>query len=227
MKKIPVLYIWICCITFWMGTNVFGQEGNNVPSQVINNIPPNGMLITAPGTYVFGNDITWSPTSAAVAITIEANNVILDMRGFTLQSIPTLFKTIGILATASTDLQIINGTIKNLGLFGIECSKCINVTINKVVIDGLNVNDTVNFTQPAGILASECVNVSIKKSTVKNINVQVASVSGIQFNSTIGANVTYCLFSSEEWPANDFMQSLLRMRLYGGWMLHDPLCRHN
>lgn len=79
-----------------------------------------------------------------------------------------------------------------MGLFGIECSQCVNVAIKKVVIDGLNANDTINFTEPAGILANECINVLIKKCTVKNINVQVASVSGIQFNSTIAANVTNC-----------------------------------
>ena len=95
-----------------------------------------------------------------IAITIQANNVILDMQGFTLQSIPTLFKTIGILAQASPDLQILNGTVRNMGLFGIECGQCINVSIKEVVIDGLTVNDTVNFTQPAGILSKflhQCV----------------------------------------------------------------------
>jgi len=199
MKKIPLLCIWIFYITFWVGTNVFGQENNiNLPSQIIQNIPPNGIVINAPGTYVFANDITWAPTTAAVAITIQANDVILDMQGFALRSVPTLFKTVGILAQASdetqslTDLQIINGTVRNMGLFGIECSKCVNVSINEVVIDGLTVNDTVNFTQPAGILANSCINVSINKCIVKNINVQVASVSGIQFNSTIGASVTNC-----------------------------------
>ncbi len=191
MKKTPLLCIWIFYMTFWMSSNVFGEEVNQLSSQIIQEIPPSGIVINAPGTYVFANDITWAPTSATVAITIQANNVILDMQGFTLQSIPTLFKTIGILGQASTDLQIINGTVRDMGLFGIECSQCINVSIKNVVIDALNVNDTVNFTEPAGILANACINVSIDKCIVKNINVQVASVSGIQFNSTIGANVTH------------------------------------
>lgn len=182
-----------------MGTNAFGQENHNSSSPIINsnyqiieNIPPNGVVINIPGTYVFTNDITWAPTSAAVAITIQANNVILDMQGFTLQSIPTPFKTVGILTQAGTDLQIINGTIRNMGLFSIECNQCINVSIKEVVIDGLNVNDTVNFTEAAGILANACINVSIDKCTIKNINVQVASISGIKFNSTIGASVSNC-----------------------------------
>lgn len=62
-----------------MGTNVFGQENNPLPTQIIGNIPPNGLVINVPGTYVFANDITWNPASAAAAITIQANDVILDM----------------------------------------------------------------------------------------------------------------------------------------------------
>lgn len=189
MKKIPLLCIWIFYI-FCVGTNVFGEESKNLPSQIIQNIPPNGIVINAPGTYVFANDITWAPTSAAVAITIQSNDVVLDMQGFTLESIPTLFKTRGILAEASENLQIIKGTVRHMGLFGIECNQCLNVSIKEIAIDGLNADDTVNFTQPAGILANACINVSIDKCIVKNIKSQVASLSGIQFNSTIGASVT-------------------------------------
>lgn len=182
MKKIPLLFMWFFCITFW-GTNAYGQ-------QVIQNIPPNGIILTAPGTYVFANDITWAPIAPAAAITILANNVVLDMQGFTLQSILTVFKTIGILAQSSTGVQIINGTVRNMGLFGIECNQCINVSINDVVIDGLTTNDTINFTEPAGILVNACINVAIDKCIVKDLNVQVASLSGIQFNSTIASKVT-------------------------------------
>jgi len=165
-----------------METNVFGE--------IIEEIPPNGIVINTPGTYVFGNNITWSPTSDAKAITIQANNVVLDMQGFSLASITTPFKTIGIFALSSNDLQIINGTVQNMGLYGIECNQCMDVSIKEVVIDGLTVNDTVIFTQPAGIIANTCMDVSINKCLIKNINVQVAAVSGIQFNITNGAKVT-------------------------------------
>lgn len=192
MRKKLLLCIWVFCIIFLRGAHVLGQETINLPPQIIQSIPPSGLVINTPGTYVFANDIIWTPTSDAAAITIQASNVILDMQGFTLQSLLTPFKTIGILAQASADLQIINGTVRHMGLFGIECSQCMNVLIKNVVINGLNVSDTINFTEPAGILANACINVSVDKSLVKNINVQVASVSGIQFNSTIGANVTNC-----------------------------------
>ena len=49
MKKIPFLCIWIFYITFWAGTNVFGQENNNnLPDQIIQDIPPNGIVIMHP-----------------------------------------------------------------------------------------------------------------------------------------------------------------------------------
>lgn len=184
MKKVTFLCIWIFYIAC-ARTNIFADT-------VIQDIPPNGILINAPGTYIFANDITWNPVSDAAAITIQANNVRLDLRGFTLQSSPTSFKTIGVLAQASTDLQIVNGTIRNMGLFGIECSQCINVSINEIVVNGLNVNDTVNFTEPAGIFAIACINVSVSDCLVKNINVQTASASGIKFDSTVPSSVVKC-----------------------------------
>lgn len=74
MKKISLLCIWIFCIVFCAGTNVFGQENNNLPPQIIQNIPSSGIVINAPGKYVFANDITWAPTSAAA----QAKNNIFE-----------------------------------------------------------------------------------------------------------------------------------------------------
>ena len=35
---------------------------------VITEIPPSGIVINSPGTYVFGNDIKWSPSGSGQAI---------------------------------------------------------------------------------------------------------------------------------------------------------------
>lgn len=189
MKKIQLFFIWVCCITFMNGTNAFA-------STVINNIPPSGIVITTPGTYVFGNDIVWSPTSDSAAITILASNVTLNMQGFTLQSIPTSFKTIGIFAQSSNDLQISDGTIQNLGLYGIACNQCATISISAVVVDGLTVNDIVDVIEPAGISIASSSNATVGQCVVKNINVRAATAAGIQFFATITSSVSNSLLTN-------------------------------
>lgn len=184
MNKIQQLFIWVFCITCLNG-NAFGQ-------QVIQEIPPSGIVIFEPDTYVFGNNIVWSPTSDSAAITILVSDVTLDMQGFTLQSIPTSFKTIGILSEASNNLQISNGTIQNMGLSGILCNQGTTISINNVVVDGINVNDTVDIIQPGGISIASCSSVTINQCFIENINVQASSAGGIQFDATINSTVTNC-----------------------------------
>jgi len=185
MKKVQAALFWIVLLTFWTSAHVFA-------AQVIQNIPSSGIVLNQPGTYVFENNITWSPTAAGAAITITANDVILDMQGHTLKSIPTTFKTIGILGQSTTDLEIKNGQVRDMGLNGIQCNKCNNVTIKEVTVDGLNVNDTVNLTAAAGIFVTGCQNALALKCVVKNINVETASASGIQFTSSTPAKAIEC-----------------------------------
>lgn len=192
MKNIHWIIIWIICISFCNGANTFGQETNSLNTHIIREIPANGILINEPGTYVFEKNLTWNPNSDGVAITIQANDVTLNMQGYTLKSSSTDFKTIGISAILSSNLQIKNGKLQNLGLSGIQCTLCIDVSIKNVVVDGLNVHDTANFIVPTGILTSECINVFIDKCTVKNIHVQTASTAAIQLTGTLFSKVTNC-----------------------------------
>ena len=127
-----------------------------------------------------------------MAITIQANDVTLNMQGFTLKSSSSVFKTIGISAILSENLEVKNGKIQNMGLSGIQCTLCANLSIKNLEVDGLYVNDTANFIVPTGILTSECFNVTIDKCTVKNIQVQTASCAGIQLTGTLFSKVTDC-----------------------------------
>ena len=183
MKKGHWIVIWIFCIAFW-------SEGFGV--HVIHEIPPSGIVISEPGTYVFKRNLTWHPSSNAVAITIQANDVTLDMRGFTLKSMPTAFQTIGISALLSENVQIRNGKVQNMGLSGVQCTLCLNVSIRNMVVDGLNLSDTTTSIVPTGILTSECINVAIDRCTVKNIHVRTASAAGIQLTATLASKVTNC-----------------------------------
>lgn len=192
MRKIHWIFIWIICISFWNEAAAFGQEKDNLDLHVIQEIPPNGILISEPGTYVFDRNLTWNPESNAVAITIQANDVTLNMRGYKLKSSTSGFKTIGISALLSENLKIVNGKIQNMGLSGVQCTLCANVIIKNVIVDGLDLNDTAEFIVPTGILASESFNVSIDKCTVKNINVLTASCAAIQLTATLSSKVTNC-----------------------------------
>lgn len=188
MKKNTWLFVGIFCLSFYSTTAAFGEEDPHV----IKEIPPNGIVINAPGTYVFKKDLTWDPNSDGIAITIEANNVTLDMQGYTLKSSSSVFKTLGIAAIFCENLQIMDGKLKNMGLSGVQCTFCSNLSIKDVEVDGLYVHDTATFIVPTGILTSECFNVSIDKCTVKNIRVQTASTAGIQLTATLSSKVTNC-----------------------------------
>jgi len=160
--------------------------------QVIEEIPPSGLFITQPGTYVFKKSLTWSPVAEGSAITVEANNVTIDMRGHSLKSTTTNFKTTGISAVLSENFRLTDGKIKNMGLAGVQCTFCANVAITKIEVDGLNAEDTVTFTVPTGILTSECLGVLIDDCLVKNMDVRTASAAGIQCTATFASKVTNC-----------------------------------
>lgn len=186
MKKMTLIFTWIFCVSFWSDVSA--------DPHVIEEIPPNGIVINVPGTYVFEKSITWHPNSDAVAITIQAKDVTLNMQGHTLKSAATSsnLKTVGISAFLSENLQIKNGKIQDMGLSGVQCTFCSNVSIKRIEVDGLSVNDVVNFIVPTGILASECFNVAIDKCTVKNISVKTASSAAIQLTATLFSQVTNC-----------------------------------
>lgn len=180
MKKLYLVF-WIACITFGYAED-----------HVIDEIPPTGIFINTPGTYHFVKNLTWHPEGDGAAINIQANGVVLNMQGFTLKSTTTPFKTVGITASTSENLTIVDGKIKNMGLAGIQCTFCANVSIQGIEVDGLNFEDIVNFVVPAGILASGCFNVSIDACTVKNIDVRTASCSAIQLTATFASKVRNC-----------------------------------
>lgn len=184
MKKLYGLLIWIACIS--SGNTLFAEN------HVIDEIPAAGIVIDQPGTYYFKKNLSWSPVGDGAAITVLTNDVVIDLKGFTLKSSSTNFKTTGISALTGQNVTIKNGKIKNMGLAGIQCTFCANVSVKRIEVDGLNFENVVDFVVPTGILASECLNVSIDKCTVKNIDVKTASCAGIQLTATLISKVTNC-----------------------------------
>lgn len=163
---------------------------------VITSILPGGMTISTPGSYVFGNDITWSPAADGQAILITASDVILDLQNYTLQSTASTFKTTGIFAVEAANLRILNGTIANMRIGGITCDLCLNTCINNITVDGLTFNDIVNYTVPTGILFTASAKAVVNKCKIKNINVTTGSTAGIQFTATIGSLASNCLIQN-------------------------------
>lgn len=57
-------------------------SAQNISSNNISNIPPEGIIINSPGIYTFTNNIDWNPNSdESTAITINGNNITLDLNG--------------------------------------------------------------------------------------------------------------------------------------------------
>ncbi len=165
-------------------------------SNVITEIPSSGMLINSPGTYVFGNDITWSPSGDGPAILIQAKDVILDLQKHTLTSTTSSFNTIGIVAVLSENLTIKNGTIANMAFKGIDCAICSNIIIEHITIDGLNIENTAVYTVPVGILVSASESAFVHKCVVKNIDVKTGSCAAIQMTGVIGSKIWHCEVSN-------------------------------
>lgn len=96
-------------------------------SNVITSIPAAGIVIQTPGTYTFGNDITWNPNNVQCsAITIACSSVTLDLAGHTLTA-NVLDKSqqmagvlvAGTVLSALSDIRIQNGAIANVSEYGV------------------------------------------------------------------------------------------------------------
>jgi hypothetical protein len=163
---------------------------------VIAEIPPSGIVIDSPGTYVFQNDITWSPTGNGQAILIQSKDVTLDLQGYKLICETNSFYTTGIVALLSENLTIKNGTIANMAYRGIDCTACSGIEIKHITVDGLNIENTVVYTVPVGILVSASSTVFVHKCKVRNINVRTGSCAAIQMTGTINSRIWNCHVSN-------------------------------
>lgn len=164
----------------------------NASEIVIREIPSSGITISSPGTYVFENDLTWTPTGNGQAILIESAGVTLDLKGHTLTSVSTPFYTTGIVALLAQDLTIKNGTLANMSYRGIDCNFSSDIVIEHITVDGLSVENTVVYTVPVGILVSGSFGVFVNKCTVKNMDVRTGSCAAIQMTGTYDSRIWNC-----------------------------------
>ena len=85
------------------------------PRTPISSLP---FTVTQPGSYYVTANLTGVATQNG--ITINASNVTLDLRGFTLTGVPTALD--GILVNGSSNVSIYNGTVRNWPGDGIDAA---------------------------------------------------------------------------------------------------------
>lgn len=76
------------------------------------------LTITDSGSYYFTGDLTYPSTEAAYAITVEANNVTIDLMGYSLAG-QGAGHNYGFWITSWHNVEIRNGTITNFGGYGL------------------------------------------------------------------------------------------------------------
>jgi hypothetical protein len=194
MQIIKWFILSLLCFSFNSEIHALPNSSHSeTAATVISEIPTDGIVIDAPGTYVFGNNIRWNPSGDGQAILITSSDVILDLRNHTLESVTTQFNTTGIVATLVENLTIKNGTVANMALGGIKGALCSQVLIKNMTIDGLNLENTETYTVPVGILFEASTTICINNCTVKNINVKTGSTAAIQLTASFSTKVSNCL----------------------------------
>ena len=99
-----------------------------------------GVTITVPGTYIIEQDIT--SVSSGFVITIESNDVILDLGG---QTINGGAISGGIVVNNVSNVTIRNGNIINTSDNSIQINNCSGTVINNINTDGITTINTTSI----------------------------------------------------------------------------------
>jgi len=166
----------------------------------ISEIPPEGIVIRRPGYYTLsatkGNTVSWKPTqSIGAAITVESDNVILDLGGCSLDATiqDSSSNLIGIFVHQASNVEIINGSLTNHCLAGIHATHVLNLQIKNVLVSGIQYQNTnKRGASPSGISVTNAVGVSLISCEVAYMYVSSDTCAAIQLSNTIGGNVDQC-----------------------------------
>jgi hypothetical protein len=178
----------------------FNQVESNIRS-----IPPEGIIISSPGEYQFTDDIIWMPNaSSSAAISILANDVVLNLNGFTLTVVPPASRNglqlngirLGISDhdyTTCDAIIIKNGKIDGATYYGVSVFQSTNIEISNITVKNINYNETSKPGLTAcGIFIDSSENFNVINCFVQNMNVEAPSCAGIQIISSINGNVSGC-----------------------------------
>ncbi len=172
-------------------------------SNEISIIPDEGLIINKPGIYTITQDINWTPnTEACSAIRIACDNVILDMNGccISAQMKDSNKKISGIIiknGESIRNITILNGKIKDMCISGISASFASNLTIDKLVIEGLSLMESIGGSPSmAGIMVDHSSNINIYNCSITNIIVKAGSSAGIQLLYSNSGIISACSIDS-------------------------------
>lgn len=180
-----------------ISSSIRSQKGQRPHTdKVISSIPPQGIVITKPGTYTFSGDLTWSPNSVpCAAITIIADKVVLDMGNFNLTAMVQNNNEFhaGIYIQNASAVTIRNGTLVNMSLYGIYAVHVSSLRIKNVTVSGISLSNLdIRNLCPSGILIDNAHKVHITDCTVQNLQVTSDSSAGIQLLHTTKGVVSGC-----------------------------------
>ena len=166
---------------------------------VISKIPAQGIIIGSPGTYTFAKDLTWSPEAIpCAAITIAADNVVLDMNGFNLTATISDSSQLitGVLTLGTKGVIIRNGTLVNMCFYGICAWTVESLIIDNVTISGLCFNNlNIRNICPVGIHIDTASNIYLVNCKVQYMYVTSDSSAAIQILNTSKGTVSGCVVS--------------------------------
>lgn len=163
---------------------------------VISTIPPEGIVITQPGDYTFSKSISWIPTSPCSAITIQAANVLLDLKGYTLMAFivkktDQQYHGISVIGVDSVTVQ--GGTIKGMSYYGINSSKASNLQVYNMTIGSISYAETVTaYLTPCGIFVDDTDGFILQNCIIEGITVTAPSCAGIQVVESRNGYVLDC-----------------------------------
>ena len=162
----------------------------------ISNIPPQGIVINTPGVYRFSQDIFWAPVAyPAAAICICADNVTLDLAGFSLSATvqDNSQHISGVVISNAVGVSIENGTLLNMGMYGIRAEQVQQLMLNKLLISGLQCHNlNIRNLSPAGIHLNQGSGISITDCIVQYMFVTADSSAGIQLLHIKDAVISGC-----------------------------------
>jgi hypothetical protein len=111
MKKIS--YLALIMVLIFGGSAVWADGEYVLPGGVGTKITSLPCTITTPGYYYFGGNLSINLTGSNAAITVNADNVTLDLLGFNLTNSqnPSGYDAFGIRMDGRNNVEIRNGTI--------------------------------------------------------------------------------------------------------------------
>ena len=141
------------------------------------------MIIDTPGYYFFLEDVKWNPNHCPnnAAIVIQADNVTLDLNGYSLIALgaDSNRQFTGIKVSAANHVTIKNGTVSGMTYNGITTEASSILTIDMLTISAMNYSDTAAGAMPAGIRISHADSFIVRNSKVVGMNVTSASCVGV------------------------------------------------